>query len=220
MDSATTTQPPDRAEELEERFTVPVIVAALASVPAMFLTALEGRPAQFGTAINYATLAVFVAEAVVLFALAGDRRQWLRKHWFLVAVAVATVPAVVFAVGPLQVLRLIRFVGALRVLRVRRIFKAGRILRERAGLNGRVATVLTVVVSVLAAAFVAIVLSDPTSETRGFLDGALERFGLAPTILAGLVLAGATFVVVRARRQETRPEADEAAVSAAGEAEG
>lgn len=214
MDSGTTTsRDRDRAEELEGRFTVPVILAALASVPAMFLTALEGRPAQVGTAINYATLAVFVAEAVVLFALAGDRRRWLRDHWLLTGVALATVPAVVFAVGPVQVLRLIRFVGALRVLRVRRIFKAGRILRERAGVSGRLSTALAVAVTVLAAAFVAIVLSDPTGQTRRLLDEsvvpAVQRVGLLPTVVAGLLLAGATVVVWRARRQEAAAEAEE-----------
>lgn len=216
MDSGTTTsRDRDRAEELEGRFTVPVILAALASVPAMFLTALEGRPAQVGTAINYATLAVFVAEAVVLFALAGDRQRWLRDHWLLTGVALATVPAVVFAVGPVQVLRLIRFVGALRVLRVRRIFKAGRILRERAGVSGRLSTALAVTVTVLAAAFVAIVLSDPTGQTRRLLDQsvvpAVQRVGLLPTIVAGLLLAGATVVVWRARRQEAAAEAEERA---------
>lgn len=216
MDSGTTTsRDRDRAEELEGRFTVPVILAALASVPAMFLTALEGRPGQVGTAINYATLAVFVAEAVVLFALAGDRRRWLRDHWLLTGVALATVPAVVFAVGPVQVLRLIRFVGALRVLRVRRIFKAGRILRERAGVSGRLSTALAVAVTVLAAAFVAIVLSDPTGQTRRLLDQsvvpAVQRLGVLPTIVAGLLLAGATVVVWRARRQEAAAEAEDRA---------
>lgn len=190
----------DRADEVAERFTVPVILAALAAVPAMFLTALEGRPAQAGTIINYVSLAVLTAEAVVLFVLAGDRRQWLRQHAWLVGVALATIPAVVFAVGPVQVLRLIRFVGALRVLRVRRIVRAGRILRKRAGLTGPGATAVAVVGTLLAAAFVAIVLADPTSRTRGLVDGTIEQFGVLPTVLAGLLLAVSTFVVWRSRR--------------------
>lgn len=201
----------DRADVVGERFTIPVVLAAAASVPAMFLTALEGRPAQVGTLVNYATLAVFTAEAVVLFALAGDRRQWLRQHALLVGVAAATIPAVVFAVGPVQVLRLVRFVGALRVLRVRRILRAGRILRTRAGLTGRVSRVIAAGVTVAAAAFVAIVLSDPTSQTRQLLDqlvnGSLDRFGLPLTIVAGLLLAGASAVVWRARRDEEAGDA-------------
>lgn len=203
MATATPADTRDRADVAEERFTVPVILAALASVPAMFLTALEGRPAQLGTLVNYASLAVLTAEAVVLFVLAGDRRRWLRRHALLVGVAVATIPAVVFAVGPVQVLRLLRFLGALRVLRVRRIFRAGRILRRRAGLDGPVATVVAVLVTALAAAFVAMVLSDPTSDTRRLVDGALERFGVLPTLLAGALLAASTVVVWRARRGGT-----------------
>lgn len=193
----------DRADDIAERFTVPVVLAALAAVPAMFLTALEGRPAQAGTVINYASLAVLTAEAVVLFVLAGDRRRWLRKHAWLVAVALATIPAVVFAVGPVQVLRLIRFVGALRVLRVRRILRAGRILRSRAGLTGPVGTAVAVVGTLLAAAFVAIVLSDPTSNTRRFVEGTLDRFGVLPTLLAGLLVGAATVVVWRSRRDSS-----------------
>lgn len=196
----------DRADLLAERFTVPVILAAVAAVPAMFLTALEGRPAQVGTVVNYASLAVLTAEAVVLFALAGDRRGWLREHGLLVGVAVATVPAVVFAVGPVQVLRLVRFVGALRVLRVRRILRAGRILRTRAGVTGRVSTVIAVGATVLAAIFVALVLADPTSDTRQLVDGTMQRFGLLPTVLAGSLLAVATGVIWRARRDPAASE--------------
>lgn len=192
----------DAAARAEERFTVPVIVAALAAVPATFLTMAEGRLELVGNVVNYLSLAVFAAETVVLFFLAGDRFQWLRDHKLPVAVTLVTVPAVVFALGPVQLLRLLRFVrvlGALRILRVGRIMRAGRILRERAGLEGWAWKATIGGLSVLAAAFVALTLADPSSESRQVLLGTLQRFGVPVIILAGLVLAGATFVVVRHR---------------------
>lgn len=194
----------DRAKTLEQRFTVPVILAALAAVPAMFLTSMEGTPAVAGNIVNYLSLAVLTAESAVLFVLAGDRRRWLLQHKSMVAVALATIPAVVLAVGPVQILRLVRFIGALRVLRVRRVIRAGRILRRRAGLTGPWGTAVVVVATVASAAFVASVLTDPTSTSRQVVEQAFARAGIAPVVLAGGLLAGATVVVWRARRGEER----------------
>jgi CsoR family transcriptional regulator, copper-sensing transcriptional repressor len=203
MGSGPTTQTPsstrDRAAVAEERFAVPVILAALASIPAMFLTMVDGPAATLGSALNYASLAVLTAETAILLVLAGDRLEWLRRHSLIVGVAVVSVPAVIFAVGPVQVLRLARFVGALRVVRVRRILKAGAVLRRRAGWTDWRLRILTVVISLLSAGFVAMVLADPTSQSRRVVDGTLDRFGIGSVILAGVILAGATFVVLRNR---------------------
>lgn len=194
-----------RAAQVEQRFTVPVVAAALAAVPATFLTMLEGTAATVGAALNYATLAVLAAESAVLFFLAGDRLAWLRRHKLPVGVTLATIPAVLLALGPVQILRLLRFVrvlGALRIVRVRRIVKAGRILRERAGLEGVAARAAAWTATALAAVFVALVLADPSSTTRRFLESALGDRGFGgvlAALAAGAMLAGATFVVVRSR---------------------
>jgi CsoR family transcriptional regulator, copper-sensing transcriptional repressor len=193
-----------RATAIEQRFTGPVVLAALASVPATFLTLLDGWAAAAGSVLNAASLVVFTAEAVVLLALAEDRRAWIRRHRFLLLVTVATIPAVLFALGPVQVLRLLRAAGALRILRVRRILKAATTLRARAGLDGPLARVATVVIAGAAAAFVAVVLADPTSTSRQVLDGTMTRYGVVPVLLAGALVAGATYVVARARRRADR----------------
>lgn len=190
------------ADRVEQRLAIPVVLAALASIPAVFLTMLDGSAAQVGNALNWMSLAVLTGESVVLFLLAGDRVRWLRRHRAVVAIAVVTIPAVVFAVGPVQVLRLVRFVGALRVIRVHRILKAGRILRRRAHIEqvwlNRAATGATV----LAALFVAVVLADPTSESRRLVEGAAGRFGTTRVLLAGVILGAATFVALRYRRRD------------------
>lgn len=206
-----------RLERWEERFFWPVLLAAVASVPAVFLTVLaEGPWGVAGEAINHLSLAVFAAETVVLLVLARDKRRWVREHWVIVAITALAVPAVILALGPVQVLRVLvqgyRMVGALRIIRVGRILKAGKILYNRTDVSGPVRKGIAAGATLLAAAFVAVVLvgeEDPQvftvlSEARVRLE---EWFGAAwvlAVVLAGLLLAGATFVVARRRLAELR----------------
>jgi CsoR family transcriptional regulator, copper-sensing transcriptional repressor len=199
----------DPADRLAARLSGPVLLAALASIPATFLTLLEGTAATVGSTLNALSGAVLVAETLVLFAIAEDRRGWLRRNRFLVGLTVAIVPAVVFAVGPVQLLRLARVVGALRILRVRRILRAGRIIRERYGFTAGWERAVTVLLTLATAAFVAIVLADPTSRSRQFLDGATGRFGLLAVLVAGVLIGVATYVVRTNRGRLPDPQPNE-----------
>lgn len=208
-----TTQAPgtDRADRVAARLAGPVLVAALASIPATFLTLLEGTAATVGTVLNTVSGAVLVAETVVLLVLAEDKRAWLRRNRWLLVLTAVIVPAVLFAVGPVQLLRLVRGlglhvvrllrgVGALRIVRVRRILRAGRVIRERHGLTGRGQRITTAVLTGATAVFVAIVLADPTSQSRRLLDDAAAQLGVAGVLTAGGLLAAATWVVRTRRR--------------------
>jgi hypothetical protein len=188
------------AERAQRRLAVPVIVAAVVSVPAVFLTTLDGAAGLLGRVLNWFSLAVLIGEAVLLFLLSRNRVEWLRTHKWLVFVVALTVPAVVFAVGPAQLLRLVRLVGTLRVLRAGRILKAGRVLQRRLEPNRRWSQALLALVSVTAATFVTLVLVDPTSSTRQLIRLAGERWTTALAVLAALLLFGATIVVLRRRR--------------------
>lgn len=197
----TTTQldAPDRAERLADRLSGPVLLAALASIPATFLTLLEGTYATVGSALNLVSGAVLVAETVVLLAVAEDKRAWLRTNRWLVGLTIAIVPAVVFAIGPVQLLRAVRLLGALRIVRVRRILKAGRIIRDRHGLTSGWEKAVTGVLTLATALFVAMVLADPTSQSRRLLDTVTGRVGAVGVLAAGVLLAFATYVVRTSR---------------------
>jgi hypothetical protein len=189
-----------RAERVEQRLAIPVLIAALVSVPAVFLTTTDdATTVVIGKVLNWASLVVLLGESVVLLWFSRDIAAWVRTHRWKLLVTVAAIPAVVFVVGPVQILRLILSIGALRVLRAGRILRAGRVIRRRAGLTGKRGHWVIGGVTALAAAFVAIVLADPTSRSRRMTDWILEHFGVLPAVLAGLIAAGAVFVVVRHR---------------------
>lgn len=188
------------AERVQRRLAMPVIVAAVVSVPAVFLTTLDGAAGLLGRVLNWFSLAVLIGEAVLLFLLSRDRLEWLRTHKWLVFVVALTVPAVVFAVGPAQLLRLVRLVGTLRVLRAGRIIKAGRVLRRHLEPNRRWSQALLALISVTAASFVTLVLVDPTSNTRQLIRLAGEGPSTPLAVSAALLLFGATIIVLWRRR--------------------
>jgi CsoR family transcriptional regulator, copper-sensing transcriptional repressor len=192
---STSTHGTDRADRVADRLAVPVLIAALASVPAVFLTLFDDPWEQVGSGVNLISGTVLVLETVVLIALAEDRREWLRRNRWLVGLTIAIIPAVIFAVGPVQLLRLARLAGALRIIRVGRIFKAGRIVRERTGLDQGWQRAIGVGATVLCAAFVAIVLADPSSTSREVLDSVVGTVGVIGVVVAGLLLGGATYLV-------------------------
>ena len=180
---------------------LPVLVAALASVPAMFLTFLSGPLGTAGRWVDVASGVVLVAETVVLLVVAEDKRTWMRGHRGLLLLSLAVVVAVVFAVGPVQLLRLVRAVGALRVLRAGRIMRAARELRARLGLTGRTSGVVAVASGLLAGVFVGVVLADPTSRSRSVLTWLFGEIStpvlLVLSLAAGLLLGAATYLLAR-----------------------
>lgn len=203
----------DRADRVAKRLAIPVLVAALASVPAVFLTLLDEPWTSIGDGLNTLSGAVLIAETVVLLVVADDKRAWARRNWWLFALIAIIVPAVIFALGPAQLLRLVRpliqlvrFAGALRIVRIKRIIKAGKILRERAGLDEGWQRAIGIGVTVLCAAFVAVVLVDPSSQSRQWLDRGVSILGWPGIVVAGLIVAVATYVVMTNREDEEERE--------------
>jgi hypothetical protein len=192
-----------REERWQQRLAWPVIVAALASIPAMFLSIASGAWGTTGRVVDVASGAVLMAEMLILFVVAEDRRAWVRGHLGLIALTALVVGAVLFALGPVQVLRLVRTVGALRILRAGRIVKAAQAVRRRTGADGPVAHALSVGAGLLVAVFVGVVLADPTSRSHGLLEWVLGEVStpvvVLTSMLAGAVLGAATFLLARDR---------------------
>lgn len=191
-------------ERWHERLAVPVLVAALVALPAVFLTLLGGAWAVTGQVVDILSGLVLLGETVVLFLAAADKRDWVRGHVGLIALTLLIVGAVIFAIGPVQVLRLVRTVGALRILRARRIVRAASELRERLGWTGRFSHVFAVVAGLLAAVFIGLVLADPTSSARHVLHwmvgGSVSTAVVVlASVIAGALLGGATFLLARDR---------------------
>ena len=182
---------------------MPVLVAALASIPAMFLTVADGALSVTGHVVDAISGAVLVAETLILLAVAENKRAWIRSHLGLIVLTVAVVVAVVFALGPVQVLRLIRTIGALRILRARRIVKAARAIGLRHGWTGRLSQVLAVGAGLLVAVFVGVVLADPTSRSHDLLSRFFGELGTPLVVVlsgvAGVVLGLATYLLARDR---------------------
>lgn len=190
-------EPRDRAAAAEQRFTIPVLAAALLSIPAAFLTTTGGTTATIGRVLNWVSAAVLLGESLTLLWLSGDVVSWARRYRWQLAVVAVTIPAVVFVVGPVQVLRLLLAIGAFRILRVGRIVRAGRLVVRRLDVGTRWARWVLAGVGVLAAAFAAIVLADPSSRSRRVVAWFVDRIGVLPTILLAVAVAAVVFLVVR-----------------------
>ncbi|MGY1843775.1 hypothetical protein [Modestobacter sp. SYSU DS0875] len=190
-----------REERWERRLALPVLVAALASIPAMFLTFAGGTLGTAGRMVDAVSGLVLVAESVVLLWVAEDKRAWIRGHRGMLLLTGGVLLAIVLAVGPVQVLRLIRTVGALRVLRAGRIVRAARVLAARIGLAGRGAHLFAGIAGTLVAVFVGVVLADPTSRSRSLLTAVVGPIStpvvVVLSVLAGALLGGATYLLAR-----------------------
>lgn len=187
----------------EERLATPVLLAALASVPATFLTLFDDPYATAGVVVNYASGAVLVAETAVLLAVSDRKLEWMRRNWLLVILTLLVIAGVVLAVGPLQVFRLLRVFGALRIVRTGRIIKAVRLLRDRDDVDSFWSNIGSLVLAVSAVVFVGVVLADPSSTARQLIDRWVSPVvAVILIVLAGLILGIATFVVAVARRDD------------------
>ncbi|MFY1632424.1 hypothetical protein ACN27F_03920 [Solwaraspora sp. WMMB335] len=193
----------DRSARWEQRLAVPVVVAALASVPAVFLTLAGGLLAAVGEVLHWASGAVLVAETLVLLALSADKLAWLRRNRGLVAFTMVVVPVTVLVVGPLQVLRLLLTIGTLRLVRARRIVRAAMVLHARFGPGGPWSGAFALGAGTLVAVFVAITLVDPSSRSRVLVRQWFGWTGSGQVVavcLAGVIVFVATFVAMRVRR--------------------
>lgn len=193
------------SERVERHLTVPVITAAFASVPAVFLTGWgSGNWARAGLVLGWAAGAVLWLEGLLGFVLAEDRWDWVSRHRWPIAVALLTIPALVFALGPIQLLRIIYLIATLRVLRVRRIIQAATTLNRRLALRGMWRWVLVGTTTTATVVFAAVLLLDPHAETWTVAELTLTKLGILPALLVTAILATAGYLLWRNREQDKK----------------
>jgi voltage-gated potassium channel len=113
----------------ERRFTVPVIVAALATIPLLIFSG-QRLDQPWSTIVDVADAlawAVFAVELVVMLIVVPNRWAWLRTHPLEVAVVLLTPPFLDVAIQSLRVLR---------VLPLLRLARLGPAMRTMFSLQG------------------------------------------------------------------------------------
>ncbi|GAB3648221.1 hypothetical protein [Glycomyces tarimensis] len=195
------------AQRIEDRLTVPVVIAVLASVPAVFLTIWSnGEYAVAGKILGWAAGSVLWAETIILLLAAEHKRKWLMRHKWLLLVCALTLVSLILAAGGGQILRLITTIGSIRVLRAKRIIDGAQILNRRFGLDLWWRSALFSLAGIIAAVFVAVVLADPTSEYLKLVSWFDHNLRIVPILVAGSILAFATWLVMRGRAEEEEEE--------------
>lgn len=214
----------ERARTLEERWenrlAWPVLIAAVVSVPAVFLTLLDEPFEMIGHVGLWITSVVLIFETIVLFLVSPKKIDWLLRNWWLVGLSALVIVGVVFSIGPMQLLRLLRSVGALRVLRAKQVAKAGHSL-QKVGSSRWWRHLGTILATFVVTAFVVVALVDPESPARSFLDDLVgEDWAVAAAVGAGLLLFGATYLLVRQPRSgNAEKEHEEGGEEASDDAE-
>jgi len=105
----------ERSERLARILNVPLLIAALLTVPVIVIEQrhMGGAWKHAAAIANWAIWSVFAFEVVAMLLVLRDRRAWLRSHLLEVAIVVLTPP---FLPSSLQAARLFRLLRLLRLI--------------------------------------------------------------------------------------------------------
>jgi voltage-gated potassium channel len=115
----------ERSRRAERILEIPVIVAALLTIPVIAIeqSGLADPWDIIAVGLNWAIWLVFLIELVVMLALVPDRRRWLRENPLDLPLVILTPPILPPGLQSLRALRLLRLLRLLRVARIaRRLF--------------------------------------------------------------------------------------------------
>lgn len=196
-------------ERWETRLAWPVLLAALLSVPAVFLTLLDEPWEMIGHIGLYLATAVLVFETALFFLISPKKVAWVRRNWWLIGLTVATILAVVFSIGPMQLFRTVRSVGALRVLRAKQVAKAGESLAKSSQSRWR-RWLGQILATLVVGTFVVLALVVPESEARSSLENYVGEDGVPfAAAAAGLITVVAMYFLVRTPRKQRENRRDD-----------
>jgi voltage-gated potassium channel len=108
---------------VRRKFEIPVLVAALAVVPVIFLEERATSPTSLALAgvANWVIWAVFAAEYVSVLAATDRKLAYTRRAWLDVLILVISFPLLPAGVASVRLLRLTRLARVLRLLRLVRL---------------------------------------------------------------------------------------------------
>lgn len=203
----------DKIDEIQQRWenrlAWPVLIAAILSVPAVFLTLLDEPWEMIGHIGLYLTTAVLVIETTVFFLISPKKVDWVRRNWWLIGLTVATILAVAFSIGPMQLFRTVRSVGALRVLRAKQVAKAGESLANKSKKRWR-RWLGQILATLVVGAFVVLALAVPESEARTTIEDYVGEDAVPfAAAIAGVITVVLMYFLVRTPRKQQESEDDD-----------
>jgi voltage-gated potassium channel len=205
---------------MERRLTVPMLVAALLTIPAVVIeqSDLGHTWDAVAAGLNWAIWVAFLAEIVLMLHVVPDRGRWLRDHPLEVVIVLLTPPLLPASLQAARVFRLLRLL---------RMFRAAVLMRRLLSTEGvRDAGVLAMVTVFVGGAAFAAVENDQNLSTWDGVWWAISTVStvgygdIAPHTDAGRAIAitvmgvGIGFITIltaaaaerflRAHRQERR----------------
>jgi voltage-gated potassium channel len=112
----------ERARQVERRLELPLLVAALLTVPLVVIEQSDvAEPWDtIAATLNWTIWIAFVVEIVVMLRVVPDRRRWLRDHPLDLAIVLLTPP---FLPASLQAARMFRLLRLLRLAKAAVLFR-------------------------------------------------------------------------------------------------
>ena len=106
-----------------------VLVAALLSIPAVYLHASKGSALDWGVVLGWSIWTVFAGEVLVMMWAVADRWTWIRGHQFELFVTITSfplfldLPGIRELIGVAPVLGTVKFLKALKILKLVKVFR-------------------------------------------------------------------------------------------------
>lgn len=150
-----------------------------------------------------------VIETTVFFLISPKKVDWVRRNWWLIGLTVATILAVAFSIGPMQLFRTVRSVGALRVLRAKQVAKAGESLANKSKKRWR-RWLGQILATLVVGAFVVLALAVPESEARTTIENYVGEDAVPfAAAIAGVITVVLMYFLVRTPRKQQESEDDD-----------
>jgi voltage-gated potassium channel len=124
----------ERSDRVAKHFEMPLLVAALLTLPVTILELLPPADPWFTIAnvLNWLIWLVFLAEVVVMLMVVSSKRAWVRQHPLELAIVAFTPPFLASIVQSARVLRLLRLLRFLRLAPLVRVLFSGEGIRYAA----------------------------------------------------------------------------------------